>query len=180
MAGKAFDGSSKWIWSSEGCWNKHSDSDPYRVRYFRRAFQVPNANCQLTVHISADSSYVLWCNGVRVSRGPAKGDLAHQFYETVDLTSHLRQGENVLAAQVISYADSWPIPEYGGGVCSIMTATGAFILDGELCNRQGQCIEGLHTDHLWRVLVDRAYQHRPSPVHFGVFTGMGEVFDASK
>lgn len=179
MAGEPFDGLAKWIWSAEGCWGKRPSRDPYRVRYFRRVFEVPNADCQLTVHVSADSAYVLWCNGVRVSRGPAKGDLAHQFYETVDLSPHLRQGRNVLAAQVVSYADSWPFPRQGGGVGSVMTAMGAFILDGELCDRQGESLEALHTNRQWRVLADQAYQHEPVALNFAAFVGMGEHFESA-
>jgi len=180
MTNKPFEGSSMWVWSAEGCWGKQPDGDPYRVRYFRRTFEVPHSNCQLTVHVSADSRYVLWCNGVRVSRGPAKGDLAHQFYDTVDLTPYLRQGRNVLAVQVVSFADSWPILRHGGGPCSVMTAMGAFILDGHLSDRQGQSIEALHTPSRWRVLADQAYHYKPCPTHFGAFTGMGEIFDGSR
>ena len=178
MAGNAFNGSAKWIWSSEGCWGKQPAQDPYRVRYFRRVFDAPTADCQLLVHVSADSRYILWCNGIRVGRGPAKGDLAHQFYDSIDLTPHLLQGCNVLAVQVISYTDSWPAARFGGGLGSVMTATGALIVDAELCDRQGQSCETLHTDSGWRVLIDSAYNHLPSSMHFGAYVGMGESFDS--
>ena len=59
------------------------------------------AKAKLTVALSADSRYLFWCNGTFIGRGPAKGDVNHHFYDSFDLTPHLRKGRNVLAALVL-------------------------------------------------------------------------------
>src|SRR6187431_1609537 len=95
-----------WIWSAEG---SHGAPAPegttpshYQVRLFRRTFEVSRPDeSELRVHLSADSRYLFYCNGTFIGRGPAKGDVNHHFYDTFDLTPHLRRGPNVLAALVL-------------------------------------------------------------------------------
>ena len=154
-----FAGGAAWIWSAEGVARPRPDDTPFRVRYFRRTFEAPEGSA-LTVHVSADSRYKLWCNGAGVSRGPAKGDVAHHFYDTVDLGEHLRAGRNVLAAQVEYYGDIWCNYRIGGASVSQMTACPGFVLSGVLRARDGAEIDSLHTDRRWRVLIDRAYRHQ--------------------
>src|SRR4051812_45536554 len=89
-----------WIWSAEGTHARPppGDASPshYQVRLFRRTFEVPDALiAQLQVHVSADSRYLFYCNGQLIGRGPAKGDVNHHFYETIDLTARLQEGRNV-------------------------------------------------------------------------------------
>ena len=128
----------------------------------------------MRVNVSADSKYILYLNGKRVSWGPAKGDLVHQFYDTLVLDGLLQKGTNVLAAIAVSYAGVWPTYGGVGGPNSIMSATGAFILEGSLMNDDRDVIEVLDSDKDWRALNDRAYGH--VPVNTGI-VGMGEVFD---
>src|SRR3954467_13447496 len=95
-----------WIWSAEGT---HAVPSPeaaspshYQVRFFRRTFEISDVtDVLLQVHVSADSRYLFYCNGQLIGRGPAKGDVNHHFYESFDLTPHLRTGANVLAALVL-------------------------------------------------------------------------------
>src|SRR6267378_3466919 len=72
----------------------------YGVYHFRRRFRVDPVPAAFVVHVSADNRYELYANGARVASGPARGDLFHWRYETVDLAPFLRAGENVLAAGV--------------------------------------------------------------------------------
>ena len=60
------------------------------------------------VHVTADNRYQLWVNGTRVVFGPARGDLNHWRYETIDLAPHLHAGRNVLAAVVWNYGELAP------------------------------------------------------------------------
>ena len=55
------------------------------------------------VRLPADCRYKLWCNGVFVSFGPAKGDGKVWYYDALDLAPWLRAGINVLAVQVLHY-----------------------------------------------------------------------------
>ena len=126
-----------WIWSAEGT---HAAPAPeaatpshYQVRMFRRVFEVADAkSARLKVQVSADSRYLFYCNGERVGRGPAKGDVTHHFYETFDLTSRLRTGRNVLAALVLDMSRVAHRPALLGAPCSVMTYAGGFVLEGEL------------------------------------------------
>lgn len=159
-----FDNTIHWIWSSEG-WGKPRPTEEqcaFRTRYFRRSFHAP-PGARLCVHVSADTDYRLWCNGKEVSFGPAKGDIEHQFYDTLDLTEHLRAGSNVLAAQVMYYGDVW-CEVWGGGPVSRMTAMPGFIIRAGLKGPDGSDVEDLHSDERWRVLVDSAYQQVGNPV----------------
>ena len=86
---------SHWIWSDEGSHARPVDhsASHYEVRRLRRSFVLSTSKtARARVHVSADSRYVLYCNGERVGRGPGKGDVTHHFYETYDLAGWLRPG----------------------------------------------------------------------------------------
>src|SRR5215216_3276228 len=142
MASLPFVQRASWIWSTESTHAvappENASSSHYQVRYFRRTFEVaaPSA-AALTVHVSADSRYVFFCNGVLIGRGPAKGDVNHHFYETYDLRSHLRAGKNVLAALVMDMSRVAHRPAWLGAPCSVMTYAGGFALEGMLVDGNG-------------------------------------------
>ncbi|MBS0664618.1 MAG: hypothetical protein JSR48_15225 [Verrucomicrobia bacterium] len=177
MSEKPFVNSASWIWSAEG---SHSAPPPeaaspshYQVRYFRRPFEVADpAAAALTVHVSADSRYLFFCNGVLVGRGPAKGDVNHHFYETFDLAPHLRRGRNVLAALVLDMSRVAHRPALLGPPCSVMTYTGGFVLEGML--RQGAATTDLRTDAAWKVAVDRAHRFQNENTTFEGYLGYFE------
>ena len=62
------------------------------VYLFREAFDLPAAPWRFVVHASADQRYELFVNGARVATGPARGDLDHWRFETVDIATQLRAG----------------------------------------------------------------------------------------
>src|SRR3569833_2215701 len=72
----------------------------YGVYHFRRTFSLPSKPDKFVVHVSGDNRYQLFVNGRRVVWGPARGDLFHWRYESVDIAEHLREGSNLLAAVV--------------------------------------------------------------------------------
>jgi hypothetical protein len=53
---------------------------------FRKNFELTENPKSFIVHVSADNHYRLFVNGQYIMRGPARGDLSHWFYETVDIT----------------------------------------------------------------------------------------------
>lgn len=169
-----FSGSARWIWPATDQWSaaRPGGNSPYPMAFFRRRF-VASRGTRLTVHVSADSRYVFWCNGRRIGRGPAKGDVRHQFYETYRLDDHLVEGENILAAQVVSYAPVRPLPWESGAPGSIMTAGWMFCLSGVLCDGSGEVIEDLSTDRRWKAVLDEAYTYRHRE-GWGTFLGMFE------
>jgi len=175
-----FDGRAKWIWSEEGIERRpERQDDPYRVRFFRRSFEA-QAGATLTVHVSADSRYVLFLNGELIARGPARGDVSHQFYDTHELSSKLRAGGNVLSALAIYCGDVMPTFFTTGAPCNLMTAAPGFILDGVLRppSSSGDSIEDLSTNAKWKVFTDTGACRHAHCENAGTYTGFTERFDA--
>jgi hypothetical protein len=119
----------------------------YGVYHFRRTFDLPAKPAAFPVHVSGDNRYELYANGVRVSWGPARGDLLHWRYETVDLAPQLRAGKNVLAAVV------WNDGPYKA-VAQISLRTG-FVLQSDN--------PAVNTNRNWKCLADKAYTPQPLP-----------------
>ena len=72
---------------------------------FRKQWQLAVAPDRATLHIFADTRYILWINGQYVERGPCRFVPSHPEYDTLDVTSYLRQGDNALAVLVHHYHD---------------------------------------------------------------------------
>src|ERR1700676_1058456 len=87
-------------------WNAHWLSVPsvsrhdYGVYHFRRTFELAQKPTAFLVHVTGDNRYQLFVNGQLASLGPARGDLFHWRYETVDIAPQLKAGRNALAAVV--------------------------------------------------------------------------------
>jgi hypothetical protein len=87
-------------WKARWTWVDGSDPFGYGVYHFRRSFELPAKPSSFLIHVTADNRYLLFVNGERVAWGPARGDLFHWRYESVDIAPQLRAGKNVLAAVV--------------------------------------------------------------------------------
>ena len=72
----------------------------YGVYHFRKSFQLDSKPESFVINVSADNRYRLFVNGTPVCYGPARGDLNHWYFETVDISSLLKEGKNTLAAIV--------------------------------------------------------------------------------
>jgi alpha-L-rhamnosidase len=70
---------------------------------FRKTFDLKEKPTRFVINISADNHYRLFVNGTYITRGPARGDLRHYFYETLDIAPYLNEGKNVLAAEVVNW-----------------------------------------------------------------------------
>ena len=116
----------------------------YGVYHFRKRFVLEEVPRRFVVHLSADNRYRFFVNGKPVCFGPARSDLAHWNFETVDIASFLVRGENVVAALV------WNMGEYAA-VGQISNQT-AFLLQGD-----STAEEILNTGDSWRVLRDSGY-----------------------
>lgn len=78
------------------------------VFYFRKEIVLATVPQHYWVHVSADNRFVLHVNGQYAAEGPARGDLFHWRFETVDLVPLLRAGNNVIAAVVWNFGDAAP------------------------------------------------------------------------
>ncbi len=113
------------------------------VYHFRKRFDLAGRPKSFIVHVSADNRYRLFVNGDPVAIGPARGDLMHWRYETIDLARYLRPGRNVIAALVWNWGEFRP-----GFQISHRTA---FLLHGEGDANVADTGAG------WKVFWNRAY-----------------------
>ncbi len=81
------------------------------VFYFRRELILANVPAHYWVHVSADNRFLLHVNGHYAAEGPARGDLFHWRFETIDLAPLLHPGENLLAAVVWNFGESAPVAQ---------------------------------------------------------------------
>ncbi len=116
----------------------------YGVYHFRKTFQLDGRPASFVVHVSADNRYRLWVNGHAVASGPARGDLGHWNFETVDIAGYLQAGSNTVAALV------WNMGVYAP-VAQITNRT-AFVLEGD-----GKAEQVVNSDRRWKVVRDSAY-----------------------
>jgi alpha-L-rhamnosidase len=65
------------IWPAEWIAVPGAPTQDYGVYYFRKTLDLQAKPEHLAVYVSADNRYQLYVNGVRVSCGPARGDLTH-------------------------------------------------------------------------------------------------------
>ncbi|HEX7584857.1 MAG TPA: alpha-L-rhamnosidase N-terminal domain-containing protein [Prolixibacteraceae bacterium] len=117
----------------------------YGVFHFRKSFELAAVPKEFIIHISADNRYRLFVNGEPVCFGPARGDLAHWYYESIDITKFLKQGKNLLAAVVWNFGDDKPWAQF-----SLKTA---LIVQGNSAVE-----EPVNTDSSWKVIKNMAYQ----------------------
>jgi len=133
----------------------------YGVYYFRKGFELTSVPKAFPVYVSADNRYKLFVNQKLVSIGPARGDLAHWNYETVDLTPFLKVGQNIIAAQVWNEAELRT-----EGHVSLRTA---FILQGAAAESQV-----LNSGKSWRCMQDNSYSPIPVLMQTYYVAGPGE------
>ncbi len=146
----------QWIWI---------DGEPSPPNYYlvaRRTFALDEAPGRATLHISADSRYVLFVNGRRVGRGPNRCWPFDQQYDSHDVARHLRPGQNVIAVLV---------HHIGVSTYQYMPGRGGLIVRLEADGR-----EVLVSDASWRVAPHPGW--RRSVPRAAMQMGWAEQFDA--
>jgi alpha-L-rhamnosidase len=108
------------------------------VFYFRREITLPSVPTHFWVHVSADNRFLLHVNGKYAGEGPARGDLFHWRFETVDLAPLLQPGRNVLAAIVWNFGELAPVAQ--------MSNRTGFLMQGDT-----QAEADVNTGRNWQV-----------------------------
>lgn len=135
------------------------------VFYFRKELTLASVPAHFWVHVSADNRFLLHVNGQYTGEGPARGDLFHWRFETIDLAPMLKPGKNVLAATVWNFGTRAPIAQ--------MTNQTGFILQGDTAAE-----EIANTDKSWRVKQEKGRGLAPTNGVTGYYAaGPGEVVD---
>jgi len=139
----------------------------YGVYLFRKLIDLKTTPDSFVIHVSADNRYKLFVNEKQVSLGPARGDLDHWNFTTLDIAPFLHAGKNIIAAQVWNEGE-WR-PE---GQISLRTG---FILQGS-----DQHEIKIITDNSWKCTRDSSFH----PIRFYTPTyyvaGPGEEMDMNK
>ena len=105
---------------------------------FRREITLSSVPAHFWVHISADNRFLLHVNGKYAAEGPARGDLFHWRFETIDLAPLLQQGQNVLAAIVWNFGELAPVAQ--------MSNRTGFLMQGDT-----EAESAVNTGRDWRV-----------------------------
>lgn len=150
----------QWIWQAE-------DGPANSWVAFRKSVSIDRVPDKVVAHISADSKYWMWINGEMavfegsVARGPSPAKAwnrkpemwklppdakpSNTWYEEVDLTKHLRQGDNTIAV----LAWYWGKETHKG--THIDSGKGGFLFQAEIDGRK------LVSDRTWKVKAHPAY-----------------------
>ena len=117
----------------------------YGVYHFRKTCDVQEVPEKLVIHVSADNRYNLFVNGDRVCYGPAKGDLQTYKYDVIDIAPFLREGKNLLAAEVYNGGADKPL--------AFLSVQTAFMLRTE-----NEKFGEINTGTDWKVYQNPAYE----------------------
>ncbi len=112
------------------------------VYFFRKEITLPAKPEHFWVHVSADNRFLLHVNGQYAGEGPARGDLFHWRFETMDLAPMLHAGKNVIAATVWNFGTRAPVAQ--------MSNRTGFMLQGD-----ASAEEIANTDKSWLVKQDK-------------------------
>ncbi len=139
------------IYRHSGFWitNPEIDIQQYHVILFRKTFSLERKPDSCIIHISADNLYRLYVNGKFICMGPARDDLYHWNYETINIAPFLRNGTNTLAAQVNSFGHDKANAQF--------TFKTAFLLSAHDSSNAVVNTD----DKTWKTTVNRAYRERP-------------------
>ncbi len=116
----------------------------YGVFNFRKSFELKEKPVEFIINVSADNRYMLFVNGKAVCFGPARSDLEHWSFESIDIAPFLKPGTNLLAAVVWNFGERKPWAQI-----SIKTA---FIVQGNSLSE-----EIVNTNQSWKVTKNDAY-----------------------
>jgi len=153
-------------WSAQ--WIMHPTVQPQEGAQvlFRKSFELASKPQKFVVHLSADNHYRLFVNGQYLFRGPARGDISHWFFETVDLAQYLKAGKNVLAVEVVNWG-----PKRSFTYFSQMTS---FVMQGD---SEAEKVVNTFGD-TWKCFHNKAFTPKPvdwmmdrNSIDFGLYVG---------
>ena len=137
------------------------------VFHFRKTFHLDGQPDHFVVLVTADNRFQLYVNGQRVGEGPARGDLAHWRYETLDLAPFLRAGDNLISATVWQFGLRAPLAQ--------ISVRLGFLVEG-----YAQAESIVDTDSTWQVEEVKGHTVRAPltpDMHQYYAAGPGEQLD---
>lgn len=133
------------MWNASWISHPKASKLDFGVFLFRREFALAETPKKFIVYVSADNRYKLYVNGQYVVGGPARSDQLNWNYETIDIASFLRTGNNIIAAEVVNFGINKPLAQH-----SYQTA---FLLQAD-----NESMYSINTGKKgWRVIQNKAY-----------------------
>lgn len=129
---------------------------------FRKKFQLSGCK-KATVRISADDYYKLYINGQFVTQGPAPGYDFHYYYNEIDITEYIVNGENTIAVHTY----------YLGLVNRVWVS--ADLCHGLVLDLWADETKLLETDETWKCAYHSGYTDCGK---FGYDTQFAEMYNA--
>lgn len=160
----------KHAWEAQWITHPTASTLEYGVFIFRRSFTLTDNPEKFTIYVSADNRYRLYINNHYVCMGPARGDLSHWRYETLDIAPYLKPGKNTIAAEVVNFGEFRHAAQ--------QTFQTAFILQGDKKND----VKVNTGDEHWKVIKNTAFVDIPfssADMHGYYAAGPGDNFDMS-
>lgn len=153
-------------WTSQ--WIMHPTAEPqsHAVVLFRKNFELTAKPEKFIIHLSADNHYRLFVNGRYIIRGPARGDISHWFYETIDLAEFLKAGKNTIATEVVNWGPKRSFTYF--------SQISSFILQGDsekekVVNTSGGSWKCMHNQAISPKMVD--WMADRNTIDFGLYVG---------
>lgn len=151
-------------WKAGWIWGGAEESPRNEWRCFRSAFDVPEGAARdALLHISADSRYVAYVNGVQIGRGPVRSWPEEQFYDTYSIGHLLHPGGgNIIAVLVLHFGvTNFYYLRGKGGLLAEVTSGGAVLTA---------------TDSSWK--TEKLKGQLTSSPRMSCQQGFAEVYDA--
>ncbi len=156
------DSSARWIW----CEGEERPKNFYL--HARKTFIVDDDVRNAEIEITADSRYILFVNGARMARGPARSDRRWLCLDRWDLTSAIHRGPNVIAVLV---------HHYGEWTFAYMLGRGGLLAEINVALNGGGLLS-IGTDASWKVHRGTSWE-RELP-RMSIQLGYPEVYDARR
>ncbi len=157
-------------WDARWITHPTATTKDFGVFHFRKTIELAQKPDKCVIHVSGDSRYRVYINGQMVCFGPARSDLMHWNFETIDIAPFLQTGKNSLAAVVWNFGAYRPVPQQSWETAFLLQPNdSAFI--------------ALKTDKTWKVLQDPSYSPEMEGIynmHSYLVSGPGERIDAAK
>lgn len=135
-------------WNGKWIWMEGESSAQNFWLCARKIFHLSEEVAEAKLHITADSRYIVWVNGLRLGRGPIRSWPFSYHYDTYDLKGILHQGENVIAVLAT---------HYGVGTFQYINCPGGLIAQMDFVDANKSSIV---TDKSWRISEHPAYSRR--------------------
>jgi alpha-L-rhamnosidase len=149
-------------WHAQWISVPNASNDGYGVYLFRKTIDLATKPSNFKIHVSGDNRYKLFVNSTLVSMGPARGDIAHWNYETVDIASYLKAGKNIIAAQVWNEGEFKPEAQ--------ITFRTGFILQGATSEESA-----INTNNTWLCEKDNSFAPLVFRTREYYVAGAGEI-----